>query len=395
VFLLKGDDLSVLHQEPYEKEALLQRMIERSPELIAGPTTLGDEPARLLLVRREMGVPSAAGGAVTFSLDHLFLDGDGVPVLVEVKRSTDHRIRREVVGQMLDYVANAVAYWPVAVLRQALEATAQSGPEGRRSADDLVAELTGDSEVDVEGFWRRVEDNLRVGRVRLLFVADVLPPELVRVIEFLNEQMSPAEVLGVELRQFAGGRDGVKVLVPSVVGRTSAAVTAKVRESGGRRWTRDSLLEDAALRCGAAELALMTVLLDDAEQHGVKLSWGAGVTGGVCGWYQVGGTPTGVWILQAGSGQPGPGQPGTPARWELHLGRIVKRLESASLPLDRIDRATAGLRRIPATVAKLDAACEVGWVKKFPQFPLSDLAATGGAVDIVLRAVHDLVDPHG
>jgi hypothetical protein len=31
-----------------------------------------------------------------------------VPTLLEVKRSSDTRIRREVVGQMLDYAANGV-----------------------------------------------------------------------------------------------------------------------------------------------------------------------------------------------------------------------------------------------------------------------------------------------
>ena len=46
-------------------------------------------------------------------MDHLFLDQDSIPTIVEVKRSTDTRIRREVVGQLLDYAANAVVYWPV------------------------------------------------------------------------------------------------------------------------------------------------------------------------------------------------------------------------------------------------------------------------------------------
>jgi hypothetical protein len=35
---------------------------------------------------------------------------------VEVKCSIDTRIRPEVVGQMLDYVANPVVYWPVETL---------------------------------------------------------------------------------------------------------------------------------------------------------------------------------------------------------------------------------------------------------------------------------------
>ena len=54
-----------------------------------------------------MGIPGDEDGGGRWSLDHLFLDQDANPTLVEVKRSTDTRIRREVVGQVLDYVANA------------------------------------------------------------------------------------------------------------------------------------------------------------------------------------------------------------------------------------------------------------------------------------------------
>ena len=42
-----------------------------------------------------------------------FLDQDGIPTLVEVKRASDTRIRREVVGQMFDYAANALLHWPL------------------------------------------------------------------------------------------------------------------------------------------------------------------------------------------------------------------------------------------------------------------------------------------
>jgi hypothetical protein len=45
---------------------------------------------------------------------------------VEVKRSTDTRLRREVVGQMLDYAANAVVYSPVEHLIEHFRASAYS-----------------------------------------------------------------------------------------------------------------------------------------------------------------------------------------------------------------------------------------------------------------------------
>jgi hypothetical protein len=74
------------------------------------------------LVRREKAVPADENGGGRWSLDHLFLDQDGVPTLVEVKRQTDTRIRREVVGQMLDYAANCV-YWRVEGLQADFEVT--------------------------------------------------------------------------------------------------------------------------------------------------------------------------------------------------------------------------------------------------------------------------------
>jgi len=57
-----------------------------------------------------MSIPDREDGSGRWSLDHLFLDQDSIPTLVEVKRSSDTRIRREVVGQILDYAANALVY---------------------------------------------------------------------------------------------------------------------------------------------------------------------------------------------------------------------------------------------------------------------------------------------
>lgn len=65
---------------------------------------------RWLFIRRETGIPDAAEVSNRWAVDHSFIVQDGIPTLVEVKRSSDSRIRREVVGQLLDYAANAVAY---------------------------------------------------------------------------------------------------------------------------------------------------------------------------------------------------------------------------------------------------------------------------------------------
>ena len=40
-----------------------------------------------------------------------------------------------------------------------------------------------------DAFWQKVSANLQNGKLRLLFVADEIPTELQRVVEFLNEQL--------------------------------------------------------------------------------------------------------------------------------------------------------------------------------------------------------------
>jgi len=85
-------------------------LLARFPALLAGDQMNSASPRRFLLIDREQPIASEPGGPERWSLDHLFLDQDGMPTLVEVKRSTDTRIRREVVGQMFDYAANAILH---------------------------------------------------------------------------------------------------------------------------------------------------------------------------------------------------------------------------------------------------------------------------------------------
>jgi hypothetical protein len=62
-----------------------------------------------------------------------------------------------------------------------------------------LGDSAGDSEDGIAAFWSRVKTNLQAGRIRMVFVADEIPIELARVVEFLNTEMDPAEVLAVEV----------------------------------------------------------------------------------------------------------------------------------------------------------------------------------------------------
>jgi hypothetical protein len=211
MFLLSGDDLVPMHEQAYDSEDRLQEWLAKYPDLLVGGDQLAGSPRRWLLVKREAGVPDQEAGGSRWSLDHLFIDQEAVPILVEVKRSEDTRIRREVVGQMLDYAANGVVYWPADRTRANFEARcAQEG----KDADEVFRDSLGD-ELEPERFWDEVEQNLRSGRIRMVFVSDVIPPELRRVIEFLNERMNPTEVIGVEIKQYVGdGNFAVSLITP-------------------------------------------------------------------------------------------------------------------------------------------------------------------------------------
>ncbi len=263
----KDENLVALEERRYDLEADLQQLLARYPDLLAGDQMDTATPRRWLLVRRELAIPDQQEGAGRWAVDHLFLDQDGVPTLVEVKRSTDTRIRREVVGQMLDYAANALAYWPVDNIRAHFEAECTiHGVD----PDEKVSIFLGEGR-DPEAFWEVVNTNLRAGRIRMLFVADEIPAELHRIVEFLNTQMSPAEVLAVEIKQFVGGE--VRTLVPRVIGQVAGKISAK-RET--RQWDEPSFFEALRQKRGEGDVAVARKILEWARSQGLRVWWGAG-----------------------------------------------------------------------------------------------------------------------
>ncbi len=197
-----------------ENEDRMQMLVARYPELIT------DGDGDLLLIKREQAISDAEGGYGRWSLDHLLVTRDAIPVLVELKRAVDTRLRREVVGQMLDYAANATAYWQAGRVAESFEQTARL--EGN-NAEQLLSEFIG--ERDAAEFWDQVDANFTAGRIKLVFVADEIPRELARVVEFLNEQMR-ADVRAVELRWFADD-SGVETLSPRIIGETERAAATK------------------------------------------------------------------------------------------------------------------------------------------------------------------------
>ena len=110
----------------------------------------------------------------------------------------------------------------------------------------------------------------------LVFVSDAILPELRRIIEFLNGQMNPAEVYGVEIKQYIGGR--LKTLVPRLIGRTADASRAK--SAGGvaasPQWTPERFEAELGQRVGVEAVRRARRILDWAVGQRLRVWWGRG-----------------------------------------------------------------------------------------------------------------------
>jgi len=266
IYLATKDQVSKAQAVIFETEKDLETLLINHPVLLGGDL-MADEARRWLLVANQAAI-SDGEAENRWALDILFVDQDSTPTLVEVKRKSDTRLRREVVGQMLDYAANASAYWPGDMMRRQFEATCRA--RGRDPVD-VLKEFLGKADPDV--FWAAAETKLREGDVRLLFVADRVPKELLRIVSFLNERMQPTEVLAVEVQGHEA--NGVSAHIVRVMGDTSGSTTPSSR-SKRRRWTEQEAWADFQRRVPKEHLGAVEAVISFAKKEAHLNGWGSG-----------------------------------------------------------------------------------------------------------------------
>lgn len=252
IYLRQNDELVEMTEKPYAYESVLQEKLAEYPRLLAGGQMSDRGIDRWALIAREKSVPDKRGGGERWSADHLFVDQDAVPTIVEVKRSDNTEIRRKIVGQMLDYVAHASIFWDAYTLEERFVETCD---ELGVSPEETLAELV--DEEETAEFWEDVEKNLRSKEIRLVFVADEVPSELKRVVEFLNESMQEVEVLAIEVVQYANGDE--TVFVPRLYGQTEEAKvsssTSTSRTGSEYVETEDELYKDLKQKRGNNDIS--------------------------------------------------------------------------------------------------------------------------------------------
>jgi hypothetical protein len=371
-----GGGTAPLLATPFAKEADLQKLVAENPELLAGDQMDAGDALRFLLVKREAGILSTESQDTRWSLDHLFIDQHGTPTLVEVKRGRNSQVRREVVGQVIEYAANCAKSWNAATLRrwfdethgsqtkivELLHSTRKSieADEDRTEASaPAVGDATGASagSNEIDAFWKSAEDSLRASRIRLVFLADELPPRLIRMIEFLNERFADIEVVGVELRQYSN--DDINVLVPRVVGMTSRALDKRQRANPDRvEWEDDSFQDTIQQRHGRAAADAISGIMDWCGKNQVTVGFTTSKSGSFVPEFPLEGKM--VWPIAIN----------VDGRVKLQLDHLANRgggMKSQTAREDLLRRLN-GILKVPIGLDRAGAQ---------PSFPISELGAPG------------------
>ena len=256
----KTEPMKVVHVKDEDKE--LQSILDNNFNLLPGDQIDPDAPCRWMLIKREMPVPDPSTGN-----DFFFVDQNATPTFVECKRYLDTRARREVVGQVLEYAANAQYYWSADDIRSHAESTAK---ENQTTVDEAFHAVQSDFGDSAEEFFKEVERRLKAGEIRIVFFLEQAPPELKRLVEFMNRNMQSVEVLLVEARQYTG--DGVRVVVPTLFGFTEQI--REIRRAASVEQSRKAIATDwESFKKNAEHKGI-----DTCKLLGADIAWGRGTT---------------------------------------------------------------------------------------------------------------------
>ncbi len=216
LFLVDAGKTIVLESQSFENEKLLQGVLEKFPEFIALDDLGVSEP--FFVIGREVSTPAGF-------IDVLCMDGEGVLTVIETKLARNPQIRREVIGQVLEYVAQ-VSKWRAQEVFQAADKYFQSTGESRSLYDMLKKENDSD-EVVPEIIYDQVDNNLRKGKIKVLIASDTIPENLKDTVNFINSY-SNFDIYVLQIQSFK--KDDLEIYAPTIFGFARKTVSGIANE---------------------------------------------------------------------------------------------------------------------------------------------------------------------
>jgi hypothetical protein len=247
-----------LPSEGYSGEAHLQEILFRDPDIVPVEDISSDtELSPIKLMLKEVGLPGSG------ATDLVGIDKNGNIYIIETKLARNPEVRRQVIGQILEYAAflhEKGLDWLDDVVKK----------QKNVSISEYFDKLN-DPDWDKESFEQNLRDNLNLGTFKLFIAVDEMNPDLQRIINYMENVLS-MEIYALELRYFKD-KDGMEILVPNVHGGK------KKPPKPLPTWNWDRFVEDAKKKVDAATLATLQKLYEFSLQLG-KVDFGKGRTYG-------------------------------------------------------------------------------------------------------------------
>lgn len=265
LFVVEGSKIRVLEQKLIENEALLQDVVERFPEVIALEDLGVTEP--FIVIGRE--VPTKAG-----NIDVLCIDGDGVLTVIETKLARNSQIRREVVGQILEYVAQLSKWRAHDVVQTANKylgsADIKNGEKKRTFLDLLDLEDKDETEPFFMDLYDKIENNLRKGNIKLIIVSDSIPNTLKDTITFINS-FSNFDIYVLQIQSFQ--KDHMQIFAPTIFGFTHKLAGGITSER--IQWDEEKFFKSIS-SFNPEVVQSIRKLYEFTQKNAASIKWGTG-----------------------------------------------------------------------------------------------------------------------
>jgi hypothetical protein len=221
VFIIEGKNINTIPSHTLQLkqfgesiEDTIHSLLETNPSIIPGKqmSQVGSDPPKFFHLGK--GYPIGI-----WNVDHLFVDQFGILTFIETKLIKNPEASRVVLGKLIDFASSALDNWYTDELQKQCYKYFQ---KDNKNLDTQLRQAFG-VDLDIVEFWKRIEENLRIGKIRLIAVSDELRPEVRRMVEYLNCELRNARVYGLELKVF-GSAGGSLILIPSLIGQTEASI---------------------------------------------------------------------------------------------------------------------------------------------------------------------------
>ena len=247
-----------LPSEGYSGEAHLQEILFRDPDIVPVEDISSDtELSPIKLMLKEVGLPGSG------ATDLVGIDKNGNIYIIETKLARNPEVRRQVIGQILEYAAF--------LNEKGLDWLDDIVKKQKQVSISEYFEKLNDPEWDKESFEQNLRDNLNSGAFKLLIAVDEMNPDLQRIINYM-ENILNVEIYALELRHFKD-KAGMEILVPNIHGGK------KKPPPPPPPWYWERFVEDAKKKVDQATLTTLHRLYDFSLQLGI-VDFGKGRTYG-------------------------------------------------------------------------------------------------------------------